>query len=200
MREEIENNHQSYFDKASDLAARIGSEISAPRRCGRQRHRGNVPATTAIEYYRREVTVPFIDHLIGELNNRFFNGQEIIVPKASSLIPAQVIAKDNWRIMAREFMREYGADMPAPLSFRAEMDLWETHWKIQAQSGDGIPTDATETLRMMESTFPNIYNCLLISVTMPVTSCECERSVSVLRRLKTYKRSTMTNQRLTVLP
>ena len=47
VREEIENNHQSYFDKASDLAARIGSEISAPRRCGRQRHRGNVPATTA---------------------------------------------------------------------------------------------------------------------------------------------------------
>ena len=73
------------------------------------------------------------------------------------------------------------------------MDLWETHWKIHAQSRDGIPTDATETLRVMESTFPNI---LLISVTMPVTSCECERSVSVLRRLKTYMSSTITNQRL----
>ena len=67
-------------------------------------------------------------------------------------------------------MREYAANMPAPLSFRAEM--------------------------VMERMFPNIYNCLLISVTMPVTSCECERSVSVLRRLKTYMRSTMTNQRL----
>ena len=88
-----------------------------------------LPATTAIEYYRREVRVPFIDHLIGELNNRFFNGQENVVPKASTgcLIPAQVIAKDNWRIMAREFMREYEAGMPAPLSFRAEMDLCETH-------------------------------------------------------------------------
>ena len=85
VREEIENNHHSYFDKASDLAARIGNEISAPRRCGRQRHRGNVPATTAIEYYCREVTVPFIYHLIGEVNNRFFNGQENIVPEAFSL-------------------------------------------------------------------------------------------------------------------
>ena len=30
----------------------------------------------------------------------------------------------------------------------------------------------------------------------PVTTCECERSVSPLRRMKTWLRNTMTNERL----
>lgn len=40
---------------------------------------------------------------------------------------------------------------------------------------------------------------LRILGTIPVTSCECERAVSSLRRLKTYLRSTMTENRLTGL-
>ena len=48
----------------------------------------------------------------------------------------------------------------------------------------------------MKKSFPNIYTVLCILGTIPVTSCECERSVSVLRRLKTYLRNTMTQSRL----
>ena len=44
--------------------------------------------------------------------------------------------------------------------------------------------------------FPNVYKVLQLLGTVPVTSCECERCVSVLRRLKTYLRSTMTQKRL----
>ncbi|XP_046862975.1 uncharacterized protein LOC124456622 [Xenia sp. Carnegie-2017] len=32
--------------------------------------------------------------------------------------------------------------------------------------------------------------------TLPITSCECERSISALRNLKTYQRSTMVEERL----
>ena len=31
---------------------------------------------------------------------------------------------------------------------------------------------------------------------LPITSCECERSISALRNLKNYKRSTMVEERL----
>ena len=44
--------------------------------------------------------------------------------------------------------------------------------------------------------FPNIYVILVISATLPVTSCECERSISMLKLLKTSLRSTMGNDRL----
>ena len=51
----------------------------------------------------------------------------------------------------------------------------------------------------MKHSFPNIYTALRIMATVPVTSCECERAVSVLRRLKSYLRSTMSQERLNSL-
>ena len=48
----------------------------------------------------------------------------------------------------------------------------------------------------MSLTFPNILCCLQLLGTLPVTTCECERSVSSLRILKTYLRSTMGQDRL----
>ena len=46
------------------------------------------------------------------------------------------------------------------------------------------------------SLLANIKVALRIVGTLPVTSCECERSFSALRRLKTYTRSTMVAERL----
>ena len=36
-------------------------------------------------------------------------------------------------------------------------------------------------------------------MTFPVTTCECERSISILNRVKTYNRTTQTDQRLSGL-
>ena len=44
--------------------------------------------------------------------------------------------------------------------------------------------------------FDNIKVGLRTMATLPVTSCECKRSFSALRRLKNYNRSTMKNDRL----
>ena len=46
---------------------------------------------------------------------------------------------------------------------------------------------------------PNIYTLLKIACTIPVTSCECERSASAIRRLHTYMRCTMGQERLSAL-
>ena len=39
--------------------------------------------------------------------------------------------------------------------------------------------------------FPNLYMLLKIAATLPVTTCECERSISTMRRLNNYMRCTM---------
>ena len=44
--------------------------------------------------------------------------------------------------------------------------------------------------------FSNVSTILHISAVFPVTSCECERSISTLRLLKTYLRSTMGQDKL----
>ena len=47
--------------------------------------------------------------------------------------------------------------------------------------------------------FPNISVLLTIACTIPVTSCECERSASALRRLNNYMRASMAKDRLSHL-
>ena len=47
--------------------------------------------------------------------------------------------------------------------------------------------------------YPSTDIILCIMLTMPVTSATAERSFSVLRRLKTYVRSTVNNDRLSSL-
>ena len=44
--------------------------------------------------------------------------------------------------------------------------------------------------------FENIKIILRILGTLPITSCECKRSISALRSLTNYKRSTMVEERL----
>ena len=64
----------------------------------------------------------------------------------------------------------------------------------------GLPDTPSKSLEHAdESMFPNIHILLRLICTLPVTSSECERSISVLRRLKTYLRSTIGQESMTGL-
>ena len=63
-----------------------------------------------------------------------------------------------------------------------------------------LPQDAQSTLsRMSASIFPNLHVIVVLLCVFPVTSCSAERSVSTLRRVKTYLRSTTGETRLSYL-
>ncbi|XP_065651041.1 52 kDa repressor of the inhibitor of the protein kinase-like [Hydra vulgaris] len=86
--------------------------------------------------------------------------------------------------------------MPHPTSIYAELDLWETFWNNQSV----IASTITETLKSIDMRgFPNIRKGFLTMGTIPITTCECGRSISVIRRLKTYMRSRMTESRFNSL-
>ena len=50
-----------------------------------------------------------------------------------------------------------------------------------------------------EDTFPNIHRLLLIACTLPISSAEAERSFSLMKRIKTCTRSTMSEERFSDL-
>ncbi|CAG9822034.1 unnamed protein product [Phaedon cochleariae] len=63
------------FDKACNLALKMGTELKKPRIVGIQRNRSNVEAETTEEYFRLSIFLPFLDFLISEINTRFPKAQ-----------------------------------------------------------------------------------------------------------------------------
>ena len=71
--------------------------------------------------------------------------------------------------------------------------------KAAAKSQNRRETAAKALKECDDDLFPNIYALLKICATIPTMSCECERSASSLRRLHTYNRACMGQERLSSL-
>ena len=85
--------------------------------------------------------------------------------------------------------------------FRREVPRWPTHWVITKRND--LPTTLCTTLDSVNPVlYPSIDTILIkicVLLTMPVASATAEMPFNVLRRLKTYVRSTMKNDRLSSL-
>ena len=78
--------------------------------------------------------------------------------------------------------------------FDVELFRWRRKWLKADQ--DHLPRSAAQALQECNHEFfPNVHKLLRILCTLPITSAECERSFSALRRLKTYLWATMTSER-----
>ena len=79
----------------------------------------------------------------------------------------------------------YKDDLPLPQLFFAEFERWKM--KVQARI---ITADlCAASLKACDpDDFPNLYILLKIAATLPVTSCECECSINIMRRLNNYMR------------
>ena len=91
-----------------------------------------------------------------------------------------------------EIINTYKDDLPYilfPISFR-----------YSSKPKEDRPNTAAKALKECDDDlFPNIYALLKTCATIPATSCECERSASSLRRLHTYNRACMGQERLSSL-
>ena len=62
LRREVDDVHKEWYKEAVQLASTVGTIPSQPRYAGVQQHRANTPADCPSDYYRRVVTLPFLDH------------------------------------------------------------------------------------------------------------------------------------------
>lgn len=190
-----EEFHRVFFS-ASEMAEKIGEELTAPRNAGRQTHRANAPAEGTEEYYRRNIFIPFLDHLIYELKVRF--GDD--VPKQvqlQELMPAAMNATSLPRIMEAAELFEFDLNRSL-LEVEAEVKTWMN--LIQSLPQERRPKDIPEAILLGKDNFlPAVTTLLRLFGTIPVSNATAERSFSALKRLKTYLRSTMGEERLTGL-
>ena len=72
-RRKVDEAFKRPYQKMCELARLAGNDegLYIPRRCERQTLRSNCPRGTADEYWKCAVFIPFLDHLIAELEGRF---------------------------------------------------------------------------------------------------------------------------------
>ena len=196
IREKVDTFHSKLYSNITSVGETVGVLPAQPRTCGRQRNRANAPAEDGKEYFKRNITIPMLDQLLMALHSRFGNEQHGVT-RAFYLVPsvlqhaADGVASEN----IREFLNEYRGDMPSPDNMDAELRCLKRRWKLDDDTE--LPTNAASALKAADkSFFPNIHTPLKLLCTLGVTSCECERSISALKRLKMYLRSTMLEDRM----
>ncbi|XP_062507121.1 52 kDa repressor of the inhibitor of the protein kinase-like [Corticium candelabrum] len=164
-----------------------------PRITGRQMYRGNVEMTTTSNYYQVKYTAKFVDHLLSEFLHQVSNDSQMAV-KLLHIPPKSL----DHVITELAFWED---DLIHLALLKNEVYEWFRLWKDHAaNSHKPLPTNLIDALQQCDaSIFPCIYQLLIIGCTLPVSSCEAERSFSVLRRIMNYLRSSMDEGKLTGL-
>lgn len=150
---------------------------------------GSTSDLTTSEHLRQTLFYPCLDRMTQELENRF----------------SSVVA---------DLMKGIQACHPASETFLNEESLvmLATHYKIQllseevlvakkfmARKQNTIP-DIISVFKLLNADmFPTLKAVFQVALTIPVSSCSCERSFSALRRLHTWLRNTMGQNRLNYL-
>ncbi|XP_047130019.2 52 kDa repressor of the inhibitor of the protein kinase-like [Hydra vulgaris] len=196
MQRNADAYHNKWYKIALALAKTFDIDEKKPRTCGVQKHRDNQICDTVSDYFKVSITLPLLNHLLNELENRF-DIESLIVYNGLCAIPAsltkQYFRSCPWKEKFLIFLNFYKSDLPHFSSINAELELWEEFWKEKTE----LPSTISDTLKFMDMRgFPNILEAFHILATIPITTCECERSISTLRRIKTYTRSTMSENRL----
>ena len=177
VRDNIETHHSKWFLTISEMLSQMGVEPCVPRRCGRQIHRSNVPADTPMEYYRRTISIPMVDHLLSELQSQFGDHQRTAM-LGLSIVPSLFLSLESAECISRfkELADLYESDLRSPESLESELHCWHTKWQQQVRDRgeSSLPTSLTLTLRHVSSMYPNITALVKILCTLPVTSCSAE--------------------------
>jgi hypothetical protein len=77
-----------------------------------------------------------------------------------------------------------------------ECILWYNVWKNKNTGQSEMKNISFIILLVKENSYPEIYIALTIALTLPVTSCSVERTFSTLRKVKTWTRNTISDNRL----
>ena len=168
------------------MAEKVGTQVSMPRIARWQQHRSNPQVSSPKDYYKKTVAIPFLDHVLSTLNSQFSETAKV-ASSVLGVVPSVCCSRD---VNLDAALQKYDQDLPTVELFSSELRRWVR--KFEGIPADERPATAAQAIKVCDlDMFPNISTMLQIACTLPVTSCECERSASALRRLHNYMRATI---------
>ena len=200
-RREPETAFRGTFKEVQDKLRSVGvpEDQLLRRKCGRQVHRSNVAQDAEPEvYYRVAVYIPFLDDLIAQLKSRFKKHEEMVM-ELGGLLPTAAQANSDTSWIRRLY------DFYAPMlegsarQTEAELLLWQEMWRRRHDAASALATFSAAIKHCNREHFPIIFQLLRYAACQPTSTPAAERSFSVLRRVKTWLRSSVGQERLTGL-
>ena len=70
-RENVEQFNRKCYERSLKICEPLDTEIKKLRTCGRQTMRDNVQSEGPEDYFRKSITIPFLDYTINEMKTRF---------------------------------------------------------------------------------------------------------------------------------
>lgn len=132
--------------EAVKLAGRVGTIPLQPRSVTVQVYRPNTPPSSPSEYYKRNLTIPFLDHLTNEIQIRF-SGANVDLLNSFHALPRTVIHDSSWMQKFMNFLSLYEDDLPEARYLSTEMKTWETKWKLVDES---LPLKLSDVLPLVD--------------------------------------------------
>lgn len=194
MRQNMDSCFSTIFRDSSFILSDVNGEMKIPRLVGRQTQRCNVPAGSPETYFRVAIAVPFFDDFLEQLSARFTVHKNTI-SSLQKLLPKTCIMHN---FTGEDFLaiKQYYCNNIDEDCLEAEICLWQNKWKVCSKTEE-LPENAIVTLNQCDrNLFPNVFFLIKVLVTLPVTTASPERSFSTLRRLKTYLRNSVGQNRL----
>ena len=152
------------------------------------------------EYYRQQY-FQVMESLPGELTRRFDQKGFCLTSKIEAVILSSCIGQAC--PIPDEVSNLYSKDLnlerlQVQLSMLPDLVKSNTLYGHSLKSVTSIRTmcDIFNESLVIKNMFSEVHSLLQLYMTIPVTSATAERTFSVLRRMKTYLRSTMTQERL----
>ena len=149
-------------------------------------------ATTPKEYYKRAIVIPLLDHLATQMDIYWSLENVTILSSPLFLAPKLLVSQEHDKL--KDALPFYADDLRSPQVANVELLRWRRKWLQHDQSS--LPGNTVKALAECDHDFyPNTHQLLRILRTLPISSAECERSFSTLRRLKTALRATVSSER-----
>ncbi|XP_050515128.1 52 kDa repressor of the inhibitor of the protein kinase-like [Diabrotica virgifera virgifera] len=198
-RQNGEKEFDNIMANVETTANKLGIELTCPRVAARQVHRPNHSTQTINEYYRKSIFLPYLDSLVQSLKDRFSDRNK---PSFEIFNLHPKIMKDLSKEDFEKSINNINSTYCELLdNFKEQSILWFDLWK-----NTEIDAKALEKLNLIEVLehehacfLPSVAKAIQIALCLPPTTCTIERSFSTLKRVKTWIRNTMSNNRLSGL-
>ncbi|CAM5092934.1 unnamed protein product [Eretmochelys imbricata] len=179
----------SLYAEVKCSADAVSVEESLPPTRGRKMNYDNID-----EYDRRNVFIPFLDHVISELQKQVID--------CSSRFLAQFLVPDKLHVLENEntvmaLNDAYKVDLSNLDNFKAELQRWHEKWIDIPR--DEQPNSILSTLQeLMPASYPDL-NILPSLLGHHANQCCFEKHIRVLQTVKTWLKSSLCESQLTEL-